>query len=493
MNTEQLQKMATAPGFIAALDQSGGSTPKALRLYGLEESTYSGEAEMFDLIHQMRTRIMTSSAFTGERILGAILFEMTMERQVEGMGAAEYLWETKRVVPFLKVDKGLADEADGARVMKPIPDLDDLLTRARAHGVFGTKMRSVIMLANPAGIGAVVAQQFGIGLQILARGLVPIIEPEIDIHSPQKAAAEDMLRSALIGELDMLGPDQRVMLKLTLPEQDGHLTPLVEHPRVLRVLDQGRQVPVLLGERQLEHHPLVGAEHVQLADQRGTQHVLGRGLLRGVDVDLGLDDRHQPAREDLQPDAELLRDDGADSGGVRERDHRAHLGAEDAVGPGPRQQVVEVGDRLHHPCAVRLVRQALVDLEERDDPLRLPQVLGRAHALDQSGGSTPKALRLYGLEDSAYSGEAEMFDLLHQTRTRIMTSPAFTGERILGAILFEMTMERQVEGMGAAEYLWETKRVVPFLKVDKGLADEADGARVMKPIPDLDDLLTRAR
>ena len=236
MNTEQLQKMATAPGFIAALDQSGGSTPKALRLYGLEDSAYSGEAEMFDLIHQMRTRIMTSSAFTGERILGAILFEMTMERQVEGMGAAEYLWETKRVVPFLKVDKGLADEADGARVMKPIPDLDDLLTRARAHGVFGTKMRSVITLANPAGIGAVVAQQFGIGLQILAHGLVPIIEPEIDIHSPQKAAAEDMLRSALIGELDMLGPDQRVMLKLTLPEQDGHLTPLVEHPRVLRVV-----------------------------------------------------------------------------------------------------------------------------------------------------------------------------------------------------------------------------------------------------------------
>ena len=236
MNAEQLERMASAPGFIAALDQSGGSTPKALRLYGIDESGYSGEAEMFDLIHQMRTRIMTSPAFTGERILGAILFEMTMERQVEGLGAAEYLWENKRVVPFLKVDKGLADEADGVQVMKPIPDLDDLLARARDHGVFGTKMRSVIKLADPAGIGAVVAQQFGIGLQILAHGLVPIIEPEIDIHSPEKAKAEDLLRSALFGELEMLDDDQQVMLKLTLPEEDGHLTALVDHPRVLRVV-----------------------------------------------------------------------------------------------------------------------------------------------------------------------------------------------------------------------------------------------------------------
>lgn len=236
MNPEQLEKMATAPGFIAALDQSGGSTPKALKLYGIEESAYSGEAEMFDLIHEMRTRIMTSPAFTGDRVLAAILFEQTMDREVEGLGAAEYLWQVKRVVPFLKVDKGLASEADGVRVMKPIPDLDALLARAVGHGVFGTKMRSVISLADPAGIGAVVAQQFGVGLQILAHGLVPIIEPEVDIHSPQKAAAEDMLRSALLGELDLLPDHQQVMLKLTLPEEDGHLTPLVEHPRVLRVV-----------------------------------------------------------------------------------------------------------------------------------------------------------------------------------------------------------------------------------------------------------------
>jgi fructose-bisphosphate aldolase class I len=235
MDSEQLQKMSTAQGFIAALDQSGGSTPKALRLYGIDESAWSDEAGMFDLVHEMRTRIVTSPAFTGDRILGAILFEQTMDRQIGDLGAAEYLWQVKRVVPFLKVDKGLADEADGARVMKPIPDLDDLLDRAVGHGVFGTKMRSVISLAEPAGIGAVVAQQFGIALRILEAGLVPIIEPEIDIHSPQKARAEELLRSALIGELDMLGGDQQVMLKLTLPEENGLLTPLVEHPRVLRV------------------------------------------------------------------------------------------------------------------------------------------------------------------------------------------------------------------------------------------------------------------
>lgn len=236
MNTDQLEKMASAPGFVAALDQSGGSTPKALERYGLDASAYADEAAMFDLVHEMRTRIMTSPVFTGDRILATILFEMTMDRQVDGMGTAEYLWERKRIVPILKIDKGLTAEADGVRTMKPIPELDATLARALSHGVFGTKMRSVIRLADPAGIGAVVAQQFGVALQVLAHGLVPIIEPEIDIHSPEKAAAEDMLRSALIGELDMLGADQQVMLKLTLPEEDGHLTPLVEHPRVLRVV-----------------------------------------------------------------------------------------------------------------------------------------------------------------------------------------------------------------------------------------------------------------
>ena len=236
MNTEMLQKMGEGRGFVAALDQSGGSTPKALRLYGIEESAYSGDAQMYDLIHQMRTRIMTSPAFNGDRILGAILFEMTMDRQVEGLGSAEYLWSRKQVVPFLKVDKGLAEAVNGAQVMKPMPGLDELLARALEHGVFGTKMRSVIALADPAGVNAVVDQQFEIGHRILGAGLVPIIEPEVDIHSPQKQEAEELLRAALVRHLDAVPHGQQVMLKLTLPSQADFYTDLVAHPRVLRVV-----------------------------------------------------------------------------------------------------------------------------------------------------------------------------------------------------------------------------------------------------------------
>jgi fructose-bisphosphate aldolase class I len=235
VNEHMLAKIKTGRGFIAALDQSGGSTPKALRLYGIEESAYSDDAGMFDLIHQMRTRIVTSPVFTGDRILAAILFEQTMDRQIAGMGSAEYLWTRKQVVPFLKVDKGLAAEADGARVMKPIPDLDALLERAKRHGVFGTKMRSVLLTADEIGVNAVVAQQFDLARQILAAGLVPIIEPEVDIHSPDKAATEGLLKHALLAHLDQLAEGQDVMLKLTLPEQDGFHRELLEHPRVLRV------------------------------------------------------------------------------------------------------------------------------------------------------------------------------------------------------------------------------------------------------------------
>ncbi len=236
MNSEQFQKVKADQGFIAALDQSGGSTAKALKLYGVDESAYSNEAEMFDLIHEMRTRIITSPVFTGERILGAILFEMTMERQILGRGSAEYLWHEKGIVPFLKVDKGLADEVDGAQVMKPIPDLDALLARATAHGVFGTKMRSVIKLGNPAGVEGVVRQQFDVGRRIIGAGLVPIIEPEVDIHSPEKAQAEVLLKAALLAEIEQLAPDDFIMLKLTLPDEDGFYTDFVEHPRVLRVV-----------------------------------------------------------------------------------------------------------------------------------------------------------------------------------------------------------------------------------------------------------------
>jgi len=236
MNREQFEKMKSAKGFIAALDQSGGSTPKALRLYGIDEGSYSGDEQMFDLVHEMRSRIVMSPAFNGERIIGAILFEMTMDREIEGRGAAEYLWGVKNVVPFLKVDKGLADAADGAQLMKPMPGLDALLARAVDKGVFGTKMRSVIQLANKAGVDAVVGQQFEIGRQILAAGLVPIIEPEVDINSPEKAAAEDLLKAALLDQLATLVDDEVVMLKLTLPTTDNLYAELVAHPRILRVV-----------------------------------------------------------------------------------------------------------------------------------------------------------------------------------------------------------------------------------------------------------------
>jgi fructose-bisphosphate aldolase class I len=235
-NQQQTEKIREGKGFVAALDQSGGSTPKALSLYGVGEDAYSNEDEMFTRMHEMRTRIMTSPSFTGDRVLGAILFEGTMDREVEGRGSADYLWNVKGVVPFLKVDKGLADEVDGAQVMKPMPDLDELLARAVGKGVFGTKMRSVIKLADSAGVDAVVDQQFAVGRQILAAGLVPIIEPEVDIHSPQKAEAEVLLKAAILKHLDGLGDGLTVMLKLTLPETAGFYSDLVAHPKVLRVV-----------------------------------------------------------------------------------------------------------------------------------------------------------------------------------------------------------------------------------------------------------------
>jgi fructose-bisphosphate aldolase, class I len=235
VNEDMLSRIKTGTGFIAALDQSGGSTPKALRLYGIEDSAYSDDAGMFDLIHQMRTRIITSPVFDGNRILAAILFEQTMERQIAGMGSAEYLWTQKRVVPFLKVDKGLESAADGAQLMKAIPDLDEVLERANRHGVFGTKMRSVVLTADDTGVDAVVAQQFDVARRILAAGLVPIIEPEVDIHSPEKAATEKLLKAALLAQLDRLDEGQNVLLKLTLPEEDGYHRELLEHARVLRV------------------------------------------------------------------------------------------------------------------------------------------------------------------------------------------------------------------------------------------------------------------
>ena len=234
MNSKQYQKVK-GPGFIAALDQSGGSTPKALRAYGVDESAYTDDDGMFDLIHEMRTRIIASPSFSGDRVMGAILFEDTMERQIEGRGSAAHLWEVEEVVPFLKVDKGLEAESDGARLMKPIPGLDELLDRAKEHGVFGTKMRSVIERADPRGVEANAAQQFELGEQIRAAGLLPILEPEVDIHSPQKAEAESLLKEAILRNLERTDPSFDFMFKLTLPEEGDLYLDLVEHPQVVRV------------------------------------------------------------------------------------------------------------------------------------------------------------------------------------------------------------------------------------------------------------------
>ena len=236
LNEQQLQKMKSHPGFIAALDQSGGSTPKALALYGIKEGAWSNEDEMFAIVHQMRTRMITSPSFTGERNIGAILFENTMDREIDGQPTADYLWNVKRVVPFLKVDKGLSSEKDGVQLMKPIPALDSLLEKARAKRIFGTKMRSVIKQANASGIKDIVNQQFELAAQIIAAGLVPIVEPEVDIHCPEKARAEELLKAAILEKLNQLPAGQLVMLKLTLPEQDNFYAHFVKHPKVLRVV-----------------------------------------------------------------------------------------------------------------------------------------------------------------------------------------------------------------------------------------------------------------
>lgn len=236
MNQQMFEQVKAGKGFIAALDQSGGSTPKALNLYGVEESEYSGDEAMFDLIHKMRSRLIRSKVFTGDRIVGAILFEMTMERQIDGIGSAEFLWNNKKIVPFLKIDNGLAAESNDVQLMKPIPELSSRIAAANKHGVFGTKMRSVINLANAAGIEAVVAQQFEIGKEIIAGGLIPIIEPEVNIKSEQKAQAEEILKTSLISHLNKLNENQTVMLKLSLPTKPNLYQDLVNHPRVLKVV-----------------------------------------------------------------------------------------------------------------------------------------------------------------------------------------------------------------------------------------------------------------
>lgn len=260
MQKEQLEIVKNGQGFIAALDQSGGSTPAALALYGVSEDSYSGEEEMFDLVHEMRTRIVTSPAFNSDSILGAILFEQTMDRKVEGLFTPDYLWEKKGIVPFLKVDKGLAEEADGVQLMKPNPGLDELLKRANERHIFGTKMRSVIKEANPEGIKKVVDQQFEVGKQIIAAGLVPIIEPEVDINSKDKEKSEQLLKEELLNQLDKLGENEPVMLKLSIPSVDNFYKELIEHPKVVRVVAlSGGYTREKADEKLLANHGLIAS------------------------------------------------------------------------------------------------------------------------------------------------------------------------------------------------------------------------------------------
>lgn len=287
MNHEQLEKMRTGDGFIAALDQSGGSTPKALGLYGIEESAYSNDDEMFSLMHEMRSRIIMSPSFTGDRVLGAILFENTMDREIEGLPTADYLWEQKRVIPILKVDKGLADEEQGVQVMKPMPGLDGLLSRALEKNVFGTKMRSVVKLADESGIGAIVDQQFEVGLQIAARGLVPILEPEVDIKSPQKAEAERMLRERILAGLEGIDGDTLLMFKLTLPEEDNFYSDLVGHPNVVRVV-------ALSGGYSREE------ANARLARNKGVIASFSRALTEGLTAQQSDDDFNRALDEAIQ-------------------------------------------------------------------------------------------------------------------------------------------------------------------------------------------------
>ena len=256
---QQFEKIKTQNGFVAALDQSGGSTPKALKLYGVNDDAWSNDDEMFAVVHQMRTRIITSPAFNGDRVFGAILFENTMDRDIDGQPTADYLWNAKHVVPFLKVDRGLAEEKDGVQLMNPIPDLDALLEKAKSKRMFGTKMRSVIKQASASGVEAVVKQQFDIGRRIIAAGFVPIIEPEVDIHCPAKAEAEGLLKAAICSELDQLAADQIVMLKLTLPEEDGFHTKFVEHHNVLKVVALSGGYSREEANRRLARNPVVVA------------------------------------------------------------------------------------------------------------------------------------------------------------------------------------------------------------------------------------------
>jgi len=429
LTTKEVQhkKISKQDGFFSALDQSGGSTPKALLSYGIEESEYNGDEEMMGKVHEMRTRIITNPKYNGKRVLGAILFENTMDREISGMPTAQFLWKKKRVVPLLKIDKGLAEEKDGCQLMKDMPQLDELLDKAVAAGIYGTKERSVIKAPNKAAIQRVAEQQFEVGLKVIAKGMVPILEPEVDINAKDKAQCEEMLLDACMEGLGKLTPDQKVIFKLTIPTKTNLYLPLMAHPNTVRVV-------ALSGGYNREE------SCKQLAQNAGMIASFSRAFAEGLSA--------------KQTDEEF-------------------------------SATMDLSCKMISEASRAGKKKAFQMVKVRDQP-------GFFSALDQSGGSTPKALKLYGIEESEYSGDAEMMDKVHEMRSRIITNPKYHGARVIGAILFEATMDRQIDGMRTAAYLWEKKRVVPFLKIDKGLAEEKDGCQLMKDMPELDKLLDKA-
>merc|ERR1712048_874834 len=432
---EQLKKMTNDDGFISALDESGGTSPKTLAAYGITDKDYKDQDEMMSKVHDLRAKIMTNPTYKEGKIIGAILFEDTINRDVEGMPTAEYLWSKKKVVPFLKSDIGLAPAADGVQMMKEHPGLEEMLDRGLAKGIWGTKQRSQIQSANPEGIKKLVAQQFEFGKRTIAKGMIPILEPEVDITASDKAKIEEMLLPELMAGLDTLKPEDKVIFKLSLPEKPNLYAPLMGYPQVVRVV-------ALSGGYDLAE------SNKRLAQNAGMIASFSRTLREGLHVS--------------QSDEEFTKTLGAT------------LDAVNAASKAPAYSSQVSGNTVKEEQLKKMTKDA-----------------GFISALDESGGTSPKTLAAYGITDKDYKDDDEMMSKVHDLRAKIMTNPMYKEGKIIGAILFEDTINRDVEGMPTCQYLWEKKKVVPFLKSDIGLAPAADGVQMMKEHPGLEEMLDR--
>merc|ERR1712019_189572 len=435
---EQLKKMTNDPGFISALDESGGTSPKTLAAFGITEyldGTNTNQEEMMSRVHDLRAKIMTNPTYKEGKIIGAILFEDTINRDVEGVPTCEYLWGKKKVVPFLRSDVGLAPPADGVQMMKDHPGLEDMLDRGLAKGVWGTKQRSQIQAANPEGIKKLVEQQFEFGKRTIAKGMIPILEPEVDITAADKGKIEEMLLPELMAGLDKLSPGQKVIFKLSLPEKANLYAPLMGYPQVVRVV-------ALSGGYDLAE------SNKRLAQNSGMIASFSRTLREGLHVS--------------QSDEEFTKTLGATLDAVTDASKAPSYGSQVAGNAVKEEQLKKM----------------------TNDP-------GFISALDESGGTSPKTLAAYGITDKDYKDQDEMMSKVHDLRAKIMTNPMYKEGKIIGAILFEDTIDRDVDGMPTCQYLWEKKKVVPFLKSDIGLAPAADGVQMMKEHPGLEDMLDR--